>query len=169
MGLISFNELPDDARLWVFNADRTLSDTERERLDAALADFVTTWAAHRRDLTAGYEVRYNQFVLVGVDESKLPPSGCSIDSLVAALGRIGGDLGVDFIDSPDVAFRAGDAIRTVERDEFARLAEQEQVDARTTVFDRTVQHLGDLRRGGWELPAGNSWHARAFDLRTPAI
>lgn len=165
MGLIPFPQLPDAARLWTFNAERPLAGDELKRLDEALAGFVTSWAAHRNDLTAGYELRHNQFVLIGVDESKLPPSGCSIDSLVNALGAFGRQLGVELIDSPEVTYRQDDAVHAVSRGEFQQLAERGEVDAGTIVFDRTAPRVGDLREGRWERPAGQSWHGRAFDLK----
>lgn len=168
MGLIPFNELPDNARLWTFNAERALSDAEYEQLTTALGEFIVTWAAHRKDLTAGYEVRYKQFVLVGVDESRLPPSGCSIDSLVTALDALGRELGLELIDAPDVTFRGNDGIQAVDRDTFAQLAGQGTVTADTIVFDRTAQRIADVRQGRWERPARESWHARAFDLKTAA-
>lgn len=165
MSLIPFNQLPDDARLWVFNAERTLDSSELARLDQALAGFVTSWAAHRKDLTAAYELRYNQFVFIGVDESRLPPSGCSIDSLTNALRSFGAELGAELIDAPDVTYRDGDAVRAVDRKEFTRLAETGAVDAGTIVFDKTAARVGDLRNGRWERPARESWHGRAFDLK----
>jgi hypothetical protein len=36
------------------------------------------------------------------------------------------------------------------------------VDADTTVFDPTIQFVGDLRRGAFETTFAKSWHARAF-------
>jgi len=164
MGLIPFNQLPNAARLWTFNAERPLADDELKQLDEALSGFVTSWAAHRMDLAAGYELRYNQFVLIGVDESKLPPSGCSIDSLVNALGAFGRELGLELIDSPEITYRDGNAVHAVSRPEFERLAESGMVNAGTIVFDRTAARVGDLREGRWERPARQSWHARAFDL-----
>lgn len=163
--LLPFNQIPDDARLWTFHAERTLSDEEGARLRGELERFLETWAAHRKDLTAGYEIRDNQFILIGVDESRLPPSGCSIDSMVDALKAIGGGLGVELVDSPDVVYRAGDALHCVDRDEFARRAGRGEVHAGTVVFDRMAQRVGDVRAGRWERPARESWHARAFDLK----
>ena len=164
--MIPFNELPDASRLWTFNAERRLSDEETARLSEELTSVVTGWAAHRKDLTAAFDLRDNQFVLVGVDESKLPPSGCSIDSLVHALGSIGGALGVDLIDAPDITYRDEAGVHAVTRDRFAGLASSGEVDAETIVFDRTVDRVGDLRAGRWELPARQSWHGRAFDLKS---
>jgi hypothetical protein len=164
--MIQFNELPDSSRLWTFNAERRLSDEETARLTNELASFVTGWAAHRKDLTAAFEIRHNQFVLVGVDESKLPPSGCSIDGLVHALGGIGASLGIDLVDAPDIAYRDDAGVHAVTRESFASLASGGEVDDATIVFDRTVARVGDLRAGRWELPAREAWHARAFELKS---
>lgn len=165
MSRIPFSALPDEARLWTFHADHQLTDEEADRLHDRLDAFVTEWAAHRRDLTAGYDVLYNQFVVVGVDESKLPPSGCSIDAMVHALRGIGAELSAEFIDAPEIAFRDGEDVRCVSREEFERLAGEGEVTSDTIVFNRTVDRVGDLRGGRWELPARSSWHARAFPLR----
>ena len=40
MPRIPFERLPDDSRLWVFGAERTLSDTERRELLAAVDRFL---------------------------------------------------------------------------------------------------------------------------------
>ncbi len=168
MSLIPFNQLPDEARLWVFNTEHPLADDAAKQLNEALAGFVTSWAAHGEDLSAGYELRHNQFVLVGVDESKTAPSGCSIDTLIKALGAFGDQLGVDLINSPEIAYRDGDAVHTVTHKQFGKLAESGVVDADTIVFDKTTPRVGDLRHGRWERPAQESWHGRAFDLKQRA-
>ncbi|MEO5929413.1 MAG: hypothetical protein ABIR47_05740 [Candidatus Kapaibacterium sp.] len=165
MGMIAFNELPDSSRLWIFSADRLLSEQEIAELRSQLGAFTESWAAHRKDLTAGFDIRDGMFVLIGVDESKLPPSGCSIDSMVGALTMIGGRMGIELVDSPDIAFRDTDGVHAVTRDQFQKLANDGDVDSQTPVFDRTISRLGDLRSGKWEIPAGTSWHGRAFDLR----
>lgn len=165
MGMIAFNELPDSSRLWIFNADRRLSESERAELRSQLGAFTESWAAHRKDLTAGFEVRDGMFILIGVDESKLPPSGCSIDSMVGALRMIGTRMGIELVDSPDISYRDAGGVHAVTRDQFQKLARDGNVDSSTMVFDRTISRLGDLRSGKWEIPAGGAWHGRAFDLR----
>ncbi|MBS1912670.1 MAG: ABC transporter ATPase [Bacteroidetes bacterium] len=164
MSLTTFEELPDDARLWLFHAERPLNDSEAAVLRSALEHFLEGWAAHRQDLTAAYDLRYNQFILLGIDESKLPPSGCSIDSMMHTLEQIGDTLAVDLVDAPDVPYRDGEAVVCVSRDAFAKLAASGTVNAATIVFDRMVTRVRDVRSGRWETPARSSWHARAFDL-----
>jgi hypothetical protein len=85
--------------------------------------------------------------------------------MVDALVQIGQGLGVELVDSPDIAYRSGDAVRVTDRDAFAKLAEQGEVNAGTIVFDRMAQRVEDVRTGRWERPARESWHARAFELK----
>jgi len=48
----------------------------------------------------------------------------------------------------------------LQRRDFRKMAARGEVDGGTIVFDLAVQRLGDVRTGGWELPAASSWHAR---------
>jgi hypothetical protein len=165
MSQIPFEQLPDESRVWIFNTERTLSPAERRSMQDELDRFVAQWAAHRKDLTAGYTIRYDQFIILGVDESKLPPSGCSIDAMVRFLRELGSASGIQIVDAPDVCYRSSDAIVCVDRNEFGRRVERGEVSADTIVFNGMVDRLGDLRAGRWELPARESWHGRAYELR----
>lgn len=162
MTRIPFSELPDDARLWVFGSDRTLSDAEERRLLEAVDRFLEAWNTHGKPLSAAREWRHDRFLLVGVDESTAPPSGCSIDSMVHLLQELEGDLGVTLVDNAPVWFREGDEVRRTSRADFLARAREGVVDLDTPVFDNTVTRVGGLRRGKWERPARESWHRKAF-------
>ncbi len=164
MALIPFESLPDTARLFSFNSDRLLTSDETQSLRMAIEGFLSEWTAHRRELQVGYELRYERFVLIGVDESLRLPSGCSVDALHGALKRIGEKFGVELVDSPEITYRNGDHVEAVTRNEFEHLAEAGEVTGTTVVFDRMAPSVGDVRHGTWERPARDSWHARAFDL-----
>lgn len=164
MSLVAFDTLPDTARLWVYNTEHELEEQELQKLQGKLDAFFEKWAAHGSRLTVGYEIRERRFLLVGVDDSQVGPSGCSIDKLVRYLKELDSTVGVRIIDAPDVCFRSGGEIHCVKRSEFEALAREGAVSADTIVFDRTVGHLRDLRAGNWELPAARAWHAKAFGL-----
>jgi len=55
-------------------------------------------------------------------------------------------------------------VRSTERAEFRRMAQEGQVGEDTVVFDNTVATVGDLRAGRWERPFRDAWHAKAFPL-----
>jgi hypothetical protein len=162
MPRIPFEELPPDARLWIFAAGRPLSADESGRvLDEADA-FINQWMAHGVPLTAGRELRYNQFLLVGVDERAAGVSGCSVDALVRRMRQLDEALGAELVDNGPVLYREGNVIERVTRERFAELAASGTVGPNTRVFDNTLTRVGDLLAGKWEVKAGDSWHARAF-------
>ena len=160
MPQIPFDQLPPDARLWIFPASRPLNDEERRRVLAEADAFITQWMAHGVPLTAGRDMRHSQFVLIGVNERAAGVSGCSVDALVRRMDQLGRELGVDLVDNGPVQYRDGAEIKRVPRDEFAELVSKGEVNLSTVVFDNTVMKVGDVDR--WEVRAADAWHARAF-------
>ena len=162
MPRISFEELPPDARLWIFAAERPLSAEESNRVLDETDAFIDEWTAHGIPLNAGRELRYNQFLLVGVDERAAGVSGCSVDALVRRMRQLESVLGVELANNAPVLYREGNVIERVSRERFAELAAAGTVGPNTRVFDNTLTRVGDLVAGKWEVKAADSWHARAF-------
>ncbi len=162
MPRVDFDQLPDDARLWIFPADRALSEAEQARLLTEVDRFIGQWGAHDVALTAGRELRYDRFLFVAVDQRKAGASGCSIDALFRQTTALEQEIGIELVNHTPVMFRQGSDIERVPRDQFAKLAAAGKVDFETTVFDNTLTRVGDIRGGRWETRLANSWHARAF-------
>ena len=98
MPRIEFDQLPDDARVWIFPAERSLSEAEQGQLLAVVDQFIDQWAAHAVPLTAGREMRYDRFLFVGVDQRQAGPSGCSIDALFRQTQILEQQMGVELAD-----------------------------------------------------------------------
>ncbi|MDH5805080.1 MAG: hypothetical protein OEZ54_07835 [Gemmatimonadota bacterium] len=162
MPKVSFEEIPDTGKLWIFAADRVLASEEESTLLAAVDAFLEHWAAHDVPLRCARDWRYSQFLFVAVDEDVEAPSGCSIDAMTGDLRSIESKLGVVLIDNSPVLYRSGDATRRVTRAEFKTLAAQGEVGPDTIVFNNTITQVGRLRAGEWEGPASHSWHGKVF-------
>ncbi|MXY24304.1 MAG: ABC transporter ATPase [Acidobacteria bacterium] len=162
MPRIEFDELPGDARVWIFSAARKLTEPEQARLLAEVDAFINQWGAHAVPLTAGRDLVYGQFLFIAVDQRAAGPSGCSIDALVRRMQELQEEIDVELVNHAPVLFRQGEAIARVPRDAFARLADAGKVGPDTTVFNNTLTSLGEVRAGRWEVPAADSWHAQAF-------
>lgn len=160
MPRIPFDQLPSDARLWIFPASRRLSEEERRRVLAEADAFIQQWTAHGMPLSAARELRHDQFVLVGVDEKAAGVSGCSVDALIRRMDQLGRELGVELVDNGPVLYRDGQTIKRVSRAQFTDLVSSGEVGPDTVVFDNTVTQVGDV--GRWEVRAAEAWHARAF-------
>lgn len=160
---VSFEQMPDDARLWVFPASEPVTGEAARRLLERVDAFLADWKAHGTPLDASRDWRHDRFLLVAVDERTAPPSGCSIDALVRVLDGIADDAGPTLTDHGAVLYRApdGDVVRS-DRPTFARKADAGEVGPDTRVFDTTLTRVGALREGGLEVPARDAWHGRAF-------
>ncbi len=165
MSVVSWDQLPDDARVWIFAAAHPLSEAESASLLRGVDHFIGAWAAHGAPVRGARDWRHGRFLLVGADERATGVSGCSIDSLFHALASAESATGVSLRDSSLVFYRdAAGEIRSVPRSEFRRLAAAGEVTADTPVFDNTVTTAGDVRTGRWETLLRDSWHARAFPI-----
>ena len=162
MSRVPFEQLPEDARVWIFAAERPLTESEQQRLLGEVDVFLDAWHAHDRPLRAGSDLRYDQFLFVAVDQRDAGPSGCSIDALVRVMKTLQAELGVELVNHAPVLFRREGKIDRVDRGDFADLAAAGTVGPETTVFDNTLTRLGDVRGGRWETRASDSWHGRAF-------
>jgi hypothetical protein len=163
MPRIPFDRLPDDARLWVFAADRTLSHAERESLLAGVEAFLNGWAAHGAPVCGSAALREDRFLLVAADERATGVSGCSTDALFRALGAAEDALGCSLRDGGLVFWRDGAGeVRADARPAFRARVAAGEVRADTPVFDTTIATVGALRDGGWERPLAAGWHGRAF-------
>lgn len=162
MTLHALDEMPGSARLWIFGADRRPGPDATARILDRTRSFLEDWTAHEHELTAGLDWRRHRFLLVALDESRVPASGCSIDELMRHLAGLERETGVGLTDSSAVWFRDprdDGRIRSVDRQRFRELAREGTVGPRTTVFDLTVDSLEGLREGRWEGPARDAWHA----------
>lgn len=159
--MTALSQLPDEARIWLFGADRPLSESEVEALDRDLGAFMGAWAAHGSRLATAHAILEERFVVVAVDERAAGASGCSIDTMVRHLHTLEDRLGVGLVDSTPIWYRdPSGEIRSTSREAFRTGAAEGSITPDTTVFDLTVSTLGDLRGGEFERPVSESWHAR---------
>ncbi len=159
MPSLTFDQIPDTARLWTFVTSRSLSEDEGAQLLQVVDAFLAEWAAHGVALTTARDWRYDQFLFVAVDEAAAGVSGCSVDALVGCLRGVERELDISLTDHGPVMYRDDGAVRRTSRDGFRDLARAGAVGPTTVVFDNTIQTVAALREGRWELPARESWHA----------
>ena len=95
---IPFQQLPDQSRVWVYQANRPLVSAEIEQISSFLVNEMNAWAAHGAPLNASFEIRFNQVVIVAVNEDVNQASGCSIDASTHWFKSLGEMLHIDFFD-----------------------------------------------------------------------
>lgn len=156
---IEFKDLPKNSRVWIYQSSRVFTINEIELISLKAEDFINSWTRHGDDLKGSFTIKYDQFLVLAVDESFNNVSGCSIDSSVRFVQAIEKDLQLDLTDKMNITFKDGDNINLVKLSDFQLFAKQKKITAKTIVFNNMVNTKEDFENN-WEVPAKESWHKR---------
>lgn len=157
--LVDFKELPDSSRVWIYQANRSFTEVELIEIKNELNDFLNNWTAHGKDLKAGFEIKYNRFLIIGLDQSGQAATGCSIDASVHFIQHLEKKYKVELLDNMNVSFKQGEYIAYKSLLDFKKMAKQKAISKNTIVFNNLVATKSEYLEH-WEVPASESWHAR---------
>ncbi len=154
-----YNKLPNNSRVWVYQADRVFTTEEVAHISSKAIEFIEQWTRHGDNLKGSFTIKYNQFLVIAVDESFNNVSGCSIDASVRFIQQLENELKIDLMDKMNVSFKDGDNINIVKLADFQQFAKAQKITSETIVFNNMVQTKGEVE-SSWEVPASQSWHNR---------
>lgn len=157
--LTAFDALPDSSKIWIFQASRSFTQQEIAEIRQAFDAFIEAWTTHGSDLKAGYEIRYNRFIILALDQTETSASGCSIDASVHFIQQLEKKYDVALLDKMNVSYKQGEFIAYKPLNEFKKMAKQKAVSKNTIVFNNLVTNKGEFLEH-WEVPASESWHSR---------
>lgn len=154
----SFDSLPPYSRIWIYQADRKLTDKEKERVCADFQAFCDGWEAHGQPLKTSFQLFLNQFLILAVDEGVLHASGCSIDGSVRVLKNLQ-TQGINFLDHAKVAFLIDGKIKLYSRLELKPMFSSGYLTAQSITFNNLVATKSELEVQ-WKIPVEKSWMAK---------
>jgi hypothetical protein len=149
------------SRVWLYTANRLITNQEQEQLIRSLHDFLQGWNAHGAGLVSGGGVFYNAVLVLAVDESKLGASGCSIDSSVRWVQEIGTALGIDFFNRMLVVHGGHPDWKLDNVAHFWALRKSGQIDDDHLVVNTLCKSLDEWHSEG-VVPFRRSWHKDAW-------
>ena len=160
--------LPDGAKVWMYTANRVLTDTECKSVQTALSAFRASWVAHGSPLRSESAILLNQVLVLAVDEEPQIATGCSIDASVAALRALNeaaptlADL--DVLDRSWVVYKEEKDAPKWKRarlHDFWAMRKAGSLSDDAQILDSTLTNLGSLRKEGVKRLA-DSWHAHMW-------
>ncbi len=157
--LVAFNILPETSRVWIYQANRSLTEQEIKEIESKLDIFIENWTAHGSDLQSGYLIKYKRFIVIGLDQNLNKATGCSIDASVYFIQELEKDYNIDLMDKMNVSYKQGEYIAYKTLIEFKKMAKDKAVSKNTIVFNNLVNNISEFKEN-WEVPASESWHSR---------
>jgi hypothetical protein len=157
--LVNFEILPETARIWIYQCNRSFSDSELEEISKKLSLFLESWTAHGADLQSGFEIKYKRFIIIALNQQMNAATGCSIDSSVKFIQELEAVYKVDLMDKMNVSYKQGDYVAYKTLTDFRKMAKDKAVSKNTIVFNNLVNNIAEFNEN-WEVPASESWHSR---------
>lgn len=157
--LVDFNTLPEESRVWIYQANRSFSEQELEEIQSKLDVFIENWTAHGSDLQSGYLIKYKRFIIIAINQDLNKATGCSIDASVHFIQQLEKEYNVDLMDKMNVSYKQGEFVAYKTLIDFKKMAKEKAVSKNTIVFNNLVTNIAEFNEN-WEVPASDSWHSR---------
>jgi hypothetical protein len=153
---LPFETMPAHSRVWIYQANRTLTAPEKDYLVKGLTNLCDQWSAHGIPLRTSFTLQFDRFVVLAVDEGA---SGCSIDASIHHLQSLQDKLGIDLFDRTQVAFRQGEDIILHPLKELKNLFRNQILTGDTIAFNNLVSTKAEWEKQ-WQTTVRDSWLSR---------
>ena len=157
--LVSFDKLPLNSRVWVYSSNRKFIQKEIISVRKDLENFLSNWTSHNQNLETGFELRYDRFIIIAVNQEINNASGCSIDNCVRFIKKLENKYEVDLLDKMNVIYKQDKHLYHKKLNEFISMYKNNLVSLNTVVFNNLVNTVGEYKLK-WEVPVKESWHNR---------
>lgn len=158
---VPFDEMPKDARIWVYQADRPFDEQEKTWIISKLVAFCNQWNTHGAEMPSSFDLKFDQFIILSVDESQLGASGCSIDSSVRIMRELEVKLNINLLDSGKVAYLEGENVRVAFLPDIKKHVVEGSLQSNSKMFNPSVSKIADLN-DQWLIEANKSWLKKYF-------
>ena len=167
-----FNDIPDHARVWIYQANRPLNSHEVQQIRQWGQPFIEKWAAHGQGLRASLEIFHDHFLVIALDEQHHAASGCSIDSSVGfirALQEAFDETGqpVDFFDRTLIALYPQQSVTLLPLAQVKKQLTEGTLSPDTLTFNNLIENKADLQHR-WLIRLRDSWLARYLPEVSPS-
>ena len=130
--LVDFNTLPEESRVWIYQANRSFTDQELEEIREKLDTFIEQWTAHGSDLQSGYTIEYKRFIVIALNQRLNKATGCSIDASVRFIQQLEKEYQVDLMDKMNVSYKQGEFVAHKTLLDFKKMAKEKAVSKNTS-------------------------------------
>lgn len=154
-----FETLADSARVWIYQATRKFTESEKSTISDNLTAFTHSWVAHGNPLKTSFSILYDQFIVLAADENFNEASGCSIDSSVRVIRQLDQQFSLGLFDRTKIGFLNGEQLEMIPLNELPQALTEGQWKSDSLFFNNVIESKGQLT-SGWITPANQTWLKR---------
>ncbi|MDB0600462.1 ABC transporter ATPase [Tenacibaculum maritimum] len=155
---VKYDELSEDAKIWVYPSNRKFYSQELGELEDKLKRFVSAWKYDDENFKVSYKLFYNRFIVFLVEEGVSLLSS-DVDKQVTFILELEQAFKVALLDKMNVCFKQGEFVQYKDLKDFKKLLKNKAITGKSIVFDNLIQTKYELENY-WEVPIKDSWYKR---------
>ncbi len=143
-----FPNLPDHSRVWIYISNREFTPPEVETVTSTIDQFVRSWKAHQKSLTAAGTLLLNRCVVLAVNEDDEQITGCSIDGSVKLIKEMEQHYNVNFFNRLNMLISCNGNTKMVSYHDLKNHRED-------CIYNPNIETLKEIREN-WLVPIKDS-------------
>ena len=153
---VDFKNMPDDSRIWIYQSDRDLIESEISMIDDKTSLFLDSWQAHGKDLECSYSIIHKRFIIIAVNENINPIGGCSIDYSLQLINDISVSIQTNLLNRLIVNYKIDNKIASVSLNDLKNKIKDGAFSPETIIFNTAINTKGELLNN-FEIKLSSSW------------
>jgi hypothetical protein len=156
---VDFEEIPEDAKVWVYPSSRKFYPNEVEKIEEKIKTFIESWKSDNENFKASYKFLHNRFIILTADDIATPLDNSDIESSVSFILTLQETYEVGLLDRMNVCFKQGEHVQYKDLKDFKKLLKNKALTGKSIIFDNLITTKQDFDNF-WEIPIEESWYNR---------
>ena len=156
---VDFEEIPEDAKVWVYPSSRKFYPNEIEVIEEKIKKFIESWKSDDTSFKASYKFLNNRFIILTADDIATELSNADIDASVSFILNLQETYEVALLDRMNVCFKQGEHVQYKDLKDFKKLLKNKALTGKSVIFDNLVNTKQDFD-SFWEITIEESWYNR---------
>ena len=158
---VDFKNMPDNSRIWIYQSDRDLNESEISIIDDKTTTFLDSWQAHGKDLECSYLIIDRRFIVIAVNENINPIGGCSIDYSLQLIKDISDSIQTNLLNRLIVNYKVDNKIVSATLNDLKNKIKDGAFSPETIIFNTAINTKGELLNN-FEVDIKSSWLSKFF-------
>lgn len=133
------------SKVWLFTSERALNDSEQVSVQLDIDSFCAQWDSHGAILKATGFVLFSRLLILVVDESFHPISGCSMDKSVVFIKMVESKYNISLFDRLLQSAYVNNDWHTESTTAWSEKLKSNEINSETVFVDTLVKNLHDAQ------------------------
>lgn len=153
-----------NGKVWAYLSSKELSDEMVEAISNETYYFLDNWKAHGTALAGSFEIRYNRFLIITVDEDNYNASGCSIDKQLQFIKEFEKKYSIELLNRLLVAYKnSSEKVEVTHATKIKDLFASGEINENTIIYNPSISTSAELKNN-FEIPLKKSWLNEKYNL-----